>query len=83
MVKMLIRYNGNYSRWHYAGTYESVDRAKHALSIKLNNNLSDTYYRVDSGNVLVSVSSEARDDNTISSYRVINNVNQILLEEDF
>lgn len=83
MVKMLIRYNGNYSRWHYAGTYESVERAKHALSIKLNNTLADTYYRVDSGNVLVSVSSEARDDNTISSYRVINGNNTILFEEDF
>ena len=82
MVKMLIRYNCNIYRWHYAGRYETVDRAKKALSIKLNRTISDTYYRVDNGNVLVSVSSEAKDDLQIASYRLIND-NEIILEEDF
>ena len=81
-MKMLVKYRGNISRWHYAGTYETVDRARHALSIKLNNNLSDTYYRVDSGNVLVSVTSEAIDDSTIASYRIIDNNKKNLIEED-
>ena len=80
---MLVKYNSNYARWHYAGRYESIDKARKALSIKLNNVPSDVYYRLEDGtNVLVSVSDEAREDSNIASYRIIDINKNILLEGD-
>ena len=80
---MLVKYNSNYSRWHYAGRYESVNRAKKALSIKLNNVPSDVYYRLDDGtNVLVSVSDEAKSDSSIIGYKILDINKNTILQED-
>lgn len=81
--KLLVKYSGNYARWHYAGRYESIDKARKALSIKLNSVPSDVYYRLEDGtNVLVSVSDEAKKDNNITSYK-IDYLNKTIFEEDF